>query len=334
MKSPFTGKEMSINREWRKMNFRKNEFNILFHTYKCSDTGEQFEDSIFAALNYNQGVNEYREKYAIPFPEQIKDIRKKYGLTAKKISDILGFGANTYRNYEAGEVPSQANAKLIQLAEDPREFKKLVSLCNTLSLKVKEGLINKIETILIENKKQKAIQYIENYFYHFDLPNSKTGYRITDSKKFTEMVVYFAEALQPYKTKMNKLLFYADFLMFKQRGISISGVQYVAIDMGPVPNNFHGIFEYLANEDIVDIQCKSFPNGTYGEQFVSNENKKFDSSLFSEAELSVLNHISEVFKTTSTSEIIAISHKEKAWIENFDSKSIIDYKYAFELSHV
>ena len=334
MKSPFTGKEMSISKEWRKMNFRKNEFDILFHTYKCSDTGEQFEDSIFAELNYNQGVNEYREKYAIPFPEQIKDIRKKYDLSAKKISDILGFGVNTYRNYEAGEVPSQANAKLIQLAEDPREFKKLVSFCNTLSLSVKEGIINKVEALIIENKKHKVVQLIENYFYSFDLPTSKTGYRITDSKKFTEMVVFFAETIQPFKTKMNKLLFYADFLMFKQKGISISGVQYVAIDMGPVPNNFNGIFEYLANEDLVDIHCKNFPNGFYGEQFVANENKKFDPSLFSEEELNVLNHISEVFKSTSTRDIIDISHKENAWIENVETKSVIDYKYAFELSQV
>ncbi|WP_394351640.1 type II toxin-antitoxin system antitoxin SocA domain-containing protein [Lunatibacter salilacus] len=37
---------------------------------------------------------------------------------------------------------------------------------------------------------------------------------------------------------MNKLLFYADFLMFKRSCFSISGVRYKAIDMGPVPFNF------------------------------------------------------------------------------------------------
>src|SRR3989304_8867898 len=116
MKSPFTGKEMSTQKEWRTMYFRKEEFNVLFHTYKCEDTGEQFEDDAFAQLNFNQLVNQYRAKHAIPFPEQIVAIRKKYNLSAVKMSDILGFGTNSYRQYEAGEVPSQSNARLIQLA--------------------------------------------------------------------------------------------------------------------------------------------------------------------------------------------------------------------------
>jgi hypothetical protein len=61
MKSPFTGKEMSIRKEWRSMNFRKDEFKVLFHSYICVETGEQFEDDAFAQLNYNQLVNQYRE---------------------------------------------------------------------------------------------------------------------------------------------------------------------------------------------------------------------------------------------------------------------------------
>ena len=77
MKSPFTDKEMSIQKEWRTMYFRKDEFKVLFHSYKCNDTGEQFEDDVFAQLNYNQLVNQYREKYSIPFPEQIISIREK-----------------------------------------------------------------------------------------------------------------------------------------------------------------------------------------------------------------------------------------------------------------
>src|SRR5690606_24785323 len=84
---------------------------------------KRFEDDDFAQLNYNQLVNQYRVKYNIPFPEQIIGIRSKYDLPASKMSEILGFGANVYRQYEAGEVPSQSNAKLIQLVDDPHEFK-------------------------------------------------------------------------------------------------------------------------------------------------------------------------------------------------------------------
>ena len=69
MQSPFTGKEMTIQKELRTMMYKKDEFRIYFHTWKCEYTGEQFEDDVFAKLNYDQVQNQYRAKYAIPFHE-------------------------------------------------------------------------------------------------------------------------------------------------------------------------------------------------------------------------------------------------------------------------
>lgn len=331
MKSPFTAKEMSIVKEWRTMSFRRDEFRVLFHSYKCEDTGEQLEDETFAQLNFNQLVNQYRVKYAIPFPEQIVAIRKKYGLSAAKMSEIMGFGANVYRQYETGEVPSQSNAKLIQLAEDPHEFKKLVDLCSSLESKVIDKVTQTISSLLEEQKKQKHAKLLEDYFFGACLPTSLTGYRITSFVKFTEMVVYFTEKLQPWKTKLNKLLFYADFEMFRQTGYSISGVHYRAIPMGPVPNNFHSIFEYLCNNDEVDIYYTDFTTGT-GEQFKPNKNRQFNAGLFSLNEIAILEKITDRFRHTTTDEIIEISHREKAWIENETDKKLINYNYSFELN--
>ncbi len=332
MQSPFTGKEMSIQKEWRTLNFRKDEFNVLFHSYKCGETGEQFEDDAFAQLNYNQLVNQYREKYSIPFPEQIIAIREKYNTSASRISEILGFGTNSYRQYESGEVPSQSNARLIQLADDPHEFKKLVDLCNTIESKVKDKLLHKIQIVLEEQKNTKFEKQLEKYFFNACLPDTFTGYKMPSLEKFTEMVVFFTERMQPWKTKLNKLLFYADFAMHKQSGYSISGVQYRAIPMGPVPNNFNSIFEYLANKDDVDIYYSAFSDGGTGEQFKPNSKRAFNSELFTENELQILENIAERFKNTTTNEIIEISHNEKAWQENKDEKKIIDYKYSFDLN--
>lgn len=74
MKSPFTGKEMSVQKEWRTMSFREEEFEVLFHSYKCEDTGDQFEDEVFAQLNYDQIVNQYRAKHGIPLTELLGKI--------------------------------------------------------------------------------------------------------------------------------------------------------------------------------------------------------------------------------------------------------------------
>ncbi len=332
MKSPFTGKEMSVVKEWRSMSFRKDSFDVLFHAYKCEDTGEQFEDDELAILNYNQLVNQYRVKYRIPFPEQIIAIRNKYGLSASKMSEILGFGVNSYRQYENGEVPSQSNARLIQLVEDPHEFKKLVALSSTLEPKAIEKLNKNIKKLLDARKENKFEKHLMNYFFSSSLPGKFTGYKVPDVEKFTEMVVFFAVQLQPWKTKLNKLLFYADFLMHKHTGFAMSGVQYRAIPMGPVPNNFNSIFEYLVNKEKIDIHYTNFPNGGTGEQFKPNAKKTFNQELFSELELRLLTEVAERFKNTSTDEIIEISHKEKAWIENNEDKKLIDYKYSFEMN--
>ena len=181
-------------------------------------------------------------------------------------------------------------------------------------------------------KENKLEKHLEQYFFTTCLPSSLTGYKKPELGKFGEMVVFFAEQLQPWKTKLNKLLFYADFLMHKKTGFSISGVQYRAIPMGPVPNNFNSIFEYLANKDVIDIHSTNFKNGGTGEQFNPNPSKSFNIGLFSALELIVLKEVTERFKHTSTDEIIEISHKEKAWLENNKDKKIIDYKYSFELN--
>ncbi len=332
MKSPFTGKEMTIQKEWRTMNFRKDQFTVLFHSYRCDKTGEQFEDEEFSELNYNQLINQYRQKYSILFPEQIINIREKYGISATKMSEILGFGANSYRQYERGEVPSQSNSRLIQLAADPHEFKKLVDVCSSLKPKEKEKLYHKIQLVIEEQKNSKSVRFLEDYFFEACLPNSLTGFKIPNLKKFTEMVVYFTEVMQPWKTKLNKLLYYADFYMYKKNGFSISGVQYRAIPMGPVPNNFNTIFEYLANNDDVDIYYITFPNGGVGEQFNPNSKRKFNPDLFSENERAILKLIAEKYKNISTSKIIELSHEEKGWIENNTEMKIIDYKYSFDLN--
>jgi hypothetical protein len=247
------------------------------------------------------------------------------------MSEILGFGINGYRQYEGGEVPNQSNARLIQMADDPHEFKKLVDLCNSIDLKIKDKIDHKIDLALEKQKNTKFEKQLENYFFETCLPNTFTGYKMPSLLKFTEMVVFFTEKLQPWKTKLNKLLFYADFDSHKQTGYSISGVQYIAIPMGPVPNNFNSIFEYLVKKEYVDISYKAFTEGI-GEQFKLNQKRKFNPELFSEDELIILERVAKRFKNTTTNEIIKISHREKAWIENKTGNKIIDYNYSFDLN--
>ena len=334
MKSPITGKEMPLTKGRRSMDFRKETFQIVFHYYKCEDSGEQFTTTAIDEVNINQVFNQYRDKFNIPFPDEIIRIREKFGLSAAKMSEILGFGVNTYRQYEAGEMPSTANAKLIQMVDDPKKFIDMVELCGTLDEKLKAKYIQKAQLLVEERKRNIFNLNFKEYLLGNHLADIYSGYRNPNLEKFTEMLVYFSEKLSPFKTKMNKLLFYADFLMFKQSCFSISGVRYKAIDMGPVPNNFQSIFEFLANNDVIDIFTTEFPQGYTGEQFKARKDRPFNDTLFSETELEVLEKVSTVFKPTSTNEIIKFSHLEEAWKKNEKDRSIISYEYAFELNQI
>ena len=148
MKSPFTGNEVILIKEKKHLIFRKEEFTYTHHSYLCVDSEESFTDTELDTLNLNQVYNQYLDKYNLPFPEEIISIRKKYNLPANKMSLSLGFGVNTYRNYENGEVPSLANAKLIQLAKNPKSFKLLVE--------ESQGVFGDAEII-------ELLEHIENY---------------------------------------------------------------------------------------------------------------------------------------------------------------------------
>ncbi|MCO5259801.1 MAG: DUF4065 domain-containing protein [Crocinitomicaceae bacterium] len=333
MKSPFTNKEMLLIREKRSMEFRKENFEIIFHYYKCKDSGEQFTTTSLDEINLNQVYNQYRDKFNIPFPDEIIKIRQKYGLSAIKMSEILGFGVNTYRQYEVGEIPSVANAKLVQLVNDPKKFIDMVELCGTLDEKIKKKYIQKAQ-LLIEETERNNFNLIKEYLLGSHLADIYSGYRNPNLEKFTEMIIYFSEKLEPFKTKMNKLLFYADFFMFKQSCFSISGVRYKAINMGPVPHNFQSIFEYLANKNEINIVYTQFPKGYIGEQFKARKGRTFNEQLFLKSELETLEKVAKIFKSTTTNNIIELSHLENAWSKNEKDKNIISYEYAFELNTI
>lgn len=60
MNSPVTGKQMILTTEKRFMNFKKETFEIVFHFYKCTDSGEKFTSTTLDELNINELYNHYR----------------------------------------------------------------------------------------------------------------------------------------------------------------------------------------------------------------------------------------------------------------------------------
>ena len=333
-KSPMTGNDMVLCREPRKIPFRKEEFEIMYHFYRDTD-GTQYTETFTDEININQIYNKYRDKYNLPFPDEINAIRAKYELSAMKMSEVLGFGANVWRNYEAGEVPSESNARLIQVADDPAEFGKMVRLSAHLDEKTREKIIARVDALLKAADGWRLATSEADYVMGTDpgenLPDHTTGYRKPSLERLTEMIVYFTEQMQPWKTKMNKLLFYTDFRHYQLHGVSISGARYRAVTWGPVPKQFDALFDHVARHEAVDFVQKELPDGNLSGQFKPRGPRSFRDVLFEESELAVLREVAERFAKDDAKRIIATSHEEEAWIKHEADHSIIDYNLAFGL---
>lgn len=329
MKSPLTGEEMKLIKEKRTVSFRKQEIEYINLSFFCEQSKEHFVSTELDELNIKQIHNKYRELNNIPFPEEIQKLRQNYGLSAAKMSELFGFGPNQYALYENGDMPSISNAKSISLALDPLVFRKMIEE-NKNIFKEKEyrSILSKIAVEILDEPDF----FIEDYLLGDSNPTSFTGYKIPSFEKLSNMTIFFAEHLKPHKTVLNKLLFYSDFGHYKNYAASITGCRYAAIPYGPVPNKFNSLFDKMRSDCFIDVEYTEYPNGSLGEKFLPNSRFIFDKSLFEDTELDVMEKVKDQFKGKSTKAVVEISHRETAWLENQESRSLINYDHAFELN--
>jgi putative zinc finger/helix-turn-helix YgiT family protein len=332
MNSPITGKPMELRVESKTLPFRKEEFTVVYRSYYCEDSGEEFVTPEMGDANLNQVYNAYREKHNIPFPDEIKKIRTNYGLSATKMAEVLGFGVNMYRAYESGEIPNESNARLIQSIADPKAFKKLLSFSSVLSEKDKRRTYELIDSLIDEE--DQSIVSREEYIMEGRTANQYTGYKTPDLEKALHVILFFAKTLKPWQTGLNKLLFYADFGHYKMTGRSITGLSYRAITYGVVPKSYGKLFAEAEEQHVVKVHYQYFDSSAnIGQQYLP-DGIEFNSDLFDLSEIETLQKVSERFKGLSTAEIVRANHEEKAWLNNVDGRDLVSYKESFYLQHI
>jgi uncharacterized phage-associated protein len=228
-------------------------------------------------------------------------------------------------------MPGITTGRLIQLAKDPVEFKKLIDLSsNELEAQEIERVNKKVTGRLTDWDKMEYL--IEERLFGTKVPTNYNGYRVPSLVKIGMMAKYFAQQLKPFKTKMNKLLFYADFLHYSKTGYSISGMTYVAITHGPVPKNYGGIYDRLSEEGYVDIEEVEFDD--YGGEKFLNHDGEADMDFFSASERQAIEIVQQKLGRLKTVDIVNVSHDELAWQQNIDQHGRISYDYGFSLYHV
>lgn len=112
-------------------------------------TGEEIYDPVLEQENDVRLYNEYRRIKGLLLPNEIKEIREKFGLTQVMFGKILGFGDKTIARYENGSLQDTAQDNLIKIiGRNPKEFLKLLIECkkikNELSKQEFDELVKKI----------------------------------------------------------------------------------------------------------------------------------------------------------------------------------------------
>lgn len=295
--------------------FRKEQFSYI-HTGIIDEDGEMWTTTELDEANIFQVYNQYRAKHGIPFPDEIIGIRNHYGLSAAKMSQILGFGINQYRMYEDGEVPSISNARTIIAAREKDVFMSFVE--------ASKADMGEQEYARIRKKVETA----DGDYKSVHQPSEYSGYRSMSTEKISNVTrLIISKIGNTFITKMNKLLFYADFIHYKNHGYGITGVTYRALPYGPVPESWGTLYGSLAG---VIMEEFVYPGGQSGIKLDAVDAP--DAGVLTESEIETVEKVCELFCRMSAGEISETSHREKGWIDNQADRSAISYQDAFALN--
>ncbi len=166
IKSPLTGGDAFYQKEMRETEFRGEKFVYEHHNILDLETNLEFTNTEIDEGNIQRVYSQYRAKHGIPSPKELTETRERYGLSAAKMSEILGLGTNQYRLYEEGQMPSEAIGKILKSIQEPAVFLGYIEGCkNQMSPEDYEKLCLKINKSFInEIKRRKNVSWFREFF--------------------------------------------------------------------------------------------------------------------------------------------------------------------------
>ena len=146
--------------------------------------------------------------------------------------------------------------------------------------------------------------------------------------KFRNLILYVSKKSEDDPrfgaVKLNKIFYYSDFDAFRRLGQSITGATYQRLQEGPAPRELLPVRARMIGESI-EITATSV--GPYTQHRIVPLVEP-DESLFSDAELRIVDQVIEAMWPMNGAEVTALSHTEPGWI-NAESRGDIDYETAW-----
>lgn len=293
----------------------------------CAECGEElFCEELDSATLVN-AYNEYRRKHKLLLPDEIKKIREQYGLSQRSFAKLLNWGDKTICRYENGSVQDKAHNSLLLFLREPENMRTYLTE-NEIMLdeRQKTKLLDTVEKLEQDTEYRVGRRFFELLFSR--IPCEENGFKGFDYEKLCAMVLFFAhKSSELLKTKLMKLLNYSDMIFYKENGISMSGLKYVHLPYGPVPENFDMLLGKMSTDHIAHIEV-FYDNGYEKHQVIPECD--IPEGVLSEEELEVLERIYIKFEEFGSVDISKYSHKEKGY-SSTKKGEIISYSYAKDI---
>lgn len=152
--------------------------------------------------------------------------------------------------------------------------------------------------------------------------------QVTANERLRELILYISFKSQKderyCKTKLNKILFFADQLSYRKYGTAIMGGKYQKLKWGPAPHQMKPVLDSMENSKVLAVQLADY----YGQpQERPIALREADLSKFSGRDIATIDQAIDFFWEYTATEISKQSHAI-AW-RTVEEKQPIPYESAY-----
>jgi len=282
----------------------------------CTFCGAELLDVESGDETLRKVYAEYRKKHDLLSSEQIRVIRKKYGLSHRTLAKLLGWGPITTQRYERGALQDEAHDSILREMRDNPAFifDQYRKNAARLSLDERYRLEKTLSAIMQANGAQLLIRAFETEeSISYARSPVDHGRRAFDFGRLKEIVSIIASTVELLDgQKLGKLLWLIDFAGFALNGRALTGLAYLRRPNGPAPVRAHTVLALLEESRVIRIEFKD------ALEVIRSQDPPSPPLSLEQDERALPCVISMLFGHMSGIELSKASHKEPIWEETED----------------
>ena len=285
----------------------------------CPCCGGIIGDSRIEEGNLRRAYSAYCTAHGLMAPDEVTELRNSYGLSLREFSKFLGFGEQTIARYEAGAIPDDSHNTMLKLASTAEGAASLLSVRESqLGERTASAVRRFIESRTLLSGLAATFAAHQWPTQEMLTPSGRNGFRSFSMERVAAVVCELAARCKDlYKTKLQKAMFFTDFLCFAKTSRSMTGLAYAHADYGPVMDGRDRIVTELQDAGCVELTEKG-----WGEVVLP---ARCPEGVLSEDEIRLVDEVADFVNTFETSkEISSFSHELDAW-SGTNSGQFIEY---------